>query len=238
MTKRLAVPSSLTICNLFCGFLSISYATQGKLLSAALLIVIASFLDSIDGKVARLIDAPSEFGVQFDSLADVCSFGLAPAVLMLYYFDGLLAVRWLPLAACFLFLLCGALRLARFNTLPQGTDKADFCGLPIPSAAVALAAYVIFSQRVWESTHEPRVAISLCAMLSFLMISHFEYPAFPRFAFRTQRDRVMLAITFGVLSLLVLFTDQAFFPLTLIFALSGPVRWLIGLMAHREAVDI
>ena len=81
MRKRYALPNLVTVCNLLCGFLSIFYATQGRLLPAAWLIVIAGFIDAFDGKIARFIDAPTDFGVQFDSLADVCSFGVAPAVL-------------------------------------------------------------------------------------------------------------------------------------------------------------
>ena len=238
MRKRYAVPSLFTVCNLFCGFLSIYYASHGKLVPAAWLIVIASFLDAFDGKIARLIKAPSHFGVQFDSLADVCSFGVAPAVLMLYYYEGLLTVRWLPVAVCFLFLMCGALRLARFNVQLKGDEKADFIGLPIPAAAVTLAAYVVFAQRIWESTHEPQVATSLCALLSFLMVSPFEYPAFPRFAVRTHQERVRLILALSALVLVVLFTDEAFFPIALAFSVSGAVRWLFHLIADREVADI
>ena len=105
MRKRAAVPSMVTLCNLCCGFLSIAYAIDGKLVPAAWLIVIAGFLDAFDGKLARLIDSPSNFGVQFDSLSDICSFGVAPAVLMFQYLQGLLDAMWKPFAACFLFLL-------------------------------------------------------------------------------------------------------------------------------------
>lgn len=237
MRKRTAVPSLLTVCNLFCGFLSLFYATQGKLLPAALLIVIAGFLDAFDGKVARLINAPTEFGLQFDSLADVCSFGVAPAVLMFHYYDGLLAVRWLPFAVCFLFLVCGALRLARFNTLPQNSEKSDFIGLPIPVAALTLAAYIVFSQRVWSSSHEPQIALSLSAMLSFLMVSNFDYPAFPKFAIGTQKERFRLGLALGGVIPIIFFTDEAFFPIMLIFALSGPVRWLYHQVTDREVAE-
>ncbi len=238
MRKRAAVPSMVTLCNLFCGFLSITYAMDGKLVPAAWLIVIAGFLDAFDGKLARLIDSPSNFGVQFDSLADVCSFGVAPAVLMFHYFQGLLDAVWMPFAACFLFLLCGALRLARFNVELKGDDKEDFVGLPIPSAAATMAAYVVFAERVWQSTREPHVALLLCVVLGLLMISQFGYPAFPRFSIETRRDRWRLAIALAAFIPVALFPDEAFFPIAFAFSISGAVRWLSHLIVQREVADI
>ena len=238
MRKRSVVPSLITVCNLFCGFLSIFYTVQGKLLPAAWLIVIAAFLDAFDGKIARFIDAPSQFGVNFDSLADVCSFGVAPALLMFHYYDNLLSVRWLPFGVCFLFLLCGALRLARFNTQLKGFEKENFSGLPIPSAAVTLASYIVFTQRVWESAHEPHIAISLCAMISFLMVSTFEYQAFPKFQFSTTKDRLKLVCYLVAVLLMVIYTDEVFFPLAFVYAISGAIRWLFNLITDREVADI
>lgn len=238
MRTRSALPSLFTVCNLFCGFLSTFYAMQGRLVPAAWLIVIAGFLDAFDGKIARLINVPSQFGVQFDSLADICSFGVAPAVLMFQYYQNLMVVRWLPFAACFLFLLCGALRLARFNARIKGPEKEDFSGLPVPPAAATLAAYIVFNPHVWESTREPHIAISLCAMLAFLMISPFEYPAFPKFTFGTYEDRMKLILSFVALLLVVFYTEEAFFPIALAFSLSGAARWLFNLITDREVADI
>lgn len=238
MKKRSAVPSLITICSLFCGFFSIFYTIQENLLPAAWLIVIAGFLDAFDGKIARFFDTPSNFGVQFDSLTDICSFGVAPSILMLHYYQDLLDVRWLPLAVCFFFLLCGTLRLARFNANLKGFEKENFSGLPIPAAAGTLAAYIVFTQRVWESAHEPQIAISLCAMLSFLMISTFEYEAFPKFTFGSRRDRLKLTISLVVILLVILYTDEIFFPLALFYSLSGIIRWLFNLLTDREVANI
>ncbi len=238
MRTRSALPSLLTISNLFCGFMSIFYAMNGKLVSAAWLIVIAGLLDAFDGKIARFFEIPSNFGVQFDSVVDVCSFGVAPAVLMLFYYEDLLDNRWLPFFVCFLFLMCGALRLARFNLTAEGLDKLNFTGLPIPTAAGTLAAYIIFSLNAWNSNHEPHVAIGLSVMLSFLMVSSFEYESFPKFTFETKRDRVKLAIALSVVFLVVFFTDELFFPLALGFSLSGAVRWLFIQITGRETVKV
>lgn len=238
MRARSALPSLVTICSLFCGFLSIFYSVNGKLVPAAWLIVIAGFMDAFDGKLARFFDTPSNFGVQFDSIVDICSFGVSPAVLMLHYYANLGTVLWIPFSACFLFLLCGSLRLARFNMELKGFEKGNFTGLPIPSAAGALAAYVVFTQGVWSSEHELRVAISLCAMLSFLMISTFEYAVFPRLSLETTQDRLKLFVLLSVIVIMVFYTDEFFFPLAFGYALSGVVRWLFYLVTDREVADI
>jgi CDP-diacylglycerol--serine O-phosphatidyltransferase len=252
--RKSAIPNLFTISNLACGFVSIHYAANGKLVAAAWLIVIAAFLDAFDGKLARLLDAEAdngEFGLQFDSLADVCSFGVAPGVLMLHYFDPLVNLTWLPLIAAFLFLLSGAYRLARFNTRhaeeaeaevqvdeDEPEMKPDFVGLPIPVAATTLCSFVIFSQRVWESTREPHVGLSLCVLLAILMISPFDYPAFPRFTFETVRDRFRIALSLGAMVVIFSNTEAAFFPVSLAFCLSGAIRWLVHQVTDREVVDL
>jgi len=238
------IPNLFTVSNLACGFLSIHYAANGRLVPAAWLIVIAGFLDAFDGKLARLIDSEAdsgEFGLQFDSLADVCSFGVAPAVMMLHYFDPMINTPWAPLSAAFIFLLSGAFRLARFNTKHEDVEpevKPDFVGLPIPVAAATLCSFVIFSQRVWESTREPTVALSLCVFLAFLMISPFDYPAFPRFTFETVRDKFRIALSLGAMVLVFLFTEAAFFPVAMAFCLSGAVRWLVHHIMGRAVIDL
>jgi CDP-diacylglycerol---serine O-phosphatidyltransferase len=238
MNAKSALPSLFTIGSLFCGFLSIYYAIDGKLLGAGLLIVIAAFLDAFDGKVARYFDTPSNFGVQFDTISDICSFGLAPAVLMLQYFDDLMASRWLPFGVAFFFLMCGALRLARFNSQLKGFEKENFTGLPIPMAACTLSAYIMFSERVWNSTHEPHLAMALCVLLALLMVSTIEYVTFPKLRLETGRDRARLAGLFASVFLMIFFTYEVFFPLPLVLSLSGAARWLFLLITDREIVDL
>ena len=238
MSAKAALPSLFTICSLFCGFLSMYYAVNARFLGAALLIVIAGFLDSCDGKIARYFHTASNFGVQFDSIVDVCSFGVAPALLMLYYLDTLPIMPWLPFAVCFLFLMCGALRLARFNAQLKGFDKAHFSGLPIPTAAGTLAAYILFTERVWESAHEPHIAIALCIVLSFLMISTIEYNAFPRLSIETRRDRICLVGLLCVIALMFFYTYEVFFPLALAISLSGLLRWVYCTITDRAVAGV
>lgn len=238
MNAKSALPSLFTIGSLFCGFLSIYYAIEGKLLGAALLIVIAAFLDAFDGKVARYFDTPSNFGVQFDTISDICSFGLAPALLMMQYFGDLMTSRWLPFGVSFFFLMCGALRLARFNSQVKSFEKENFTGLPIPMAACTLSAYIMFTERVWDSHHEPHLAMGLCVVLALLMVSTIEYVAFPKLTIETTRDRLRLASLLVVVVLMIFNTYEVFFPLTLTIALSGAARWLFLLITDREVADL
>ena len=134
------IPALFTVGNVFCGYLSLDATVHGRFDLAAGLIFLAGFLDSLDGRVARMTGSTSAFGEQLDSLADVLSFGLAPAFLVYHW--GLGAYGRLGLFASFLFLVCGACRLARFNVQLNVVDKRWFVGLPIPAAAGALCGLI------------------------------------------------------------------------------------------------
>jgi CDP-diacylglycerol--serine O-phosphatidyltransferase len=239
MKKREALPNLFTVGNLFCGFLAIYYATEGRLVPAGWLIVIAAFLDAMDGKVARAMKTPSRFGVEFDSLADVCSFGLAPAVLIFNYHCRVCALDdvW-GMSLSFLFLLCGALRLARFNAQQKGFDKKNFSGLPIPSASATLVSFVIFNQKFWEGPKSLEISITLTLLLSFLMVSTIQYDTFPRFAPGSAWNRVKLAYFLIGAVLTVLYAEAVFFPLALIYVMSGLARRAFLAFSHREVADI
>ncbi len=239
MKKREAVPNLFTIGNLFCGFLAIYYAMEGRLVPAGWLIVIAAFLDAMDGKVARAMKMPSRFGVEFDSLADVCSFGLAPAVLIFHYHCRACALDdvW-GVALSFLFLLCGALRLARFNVQLKGSDKKNFSGLPIPSASATLVSFVIFSEKVWEGPRSLEASILLTVLLSFLMVSTVKYDTFPNFAPGSFWNRVKLAYFLIGAVLTVLYAEAVFFPLAIVYVMSGLVRRAFQVFRHRAVTEV
>src|SRR6185437_325860 len=143
MRKIYLVPNFVTTANLFCGFYSIVASIQSDFTIAAWAIVAAGIFDLLDGRIARLAKATSEFGSEYDSMSDLVSFGLAPAILQyqwsLYPFGRL---GWM---VCFIFMMCGALRLARFNVNIEVVPKGHFQGLPIPMAAGILSTLVIFS---------------------------------------------------------------------------------------------
>jgi CDP-diacylglycerol--serine O-phosphatidyltransferase len=192
------LPNLFTVSSIFLGFYALVLctgdATPQQLYQAALAIFFAQFFDAFDGRVARMTKTQSDFGVQLDSLADVISFGAAPALLV--YKWALAPLGFFGLFIAFAFAACGALRLARFNVLAQRGDKGSsrfFVGLPIPLAAGAIVALVIAHYRHFESTTEPhtRVPIALVVLLlSFLMVSTIRY--------RTFKDLHLSAKSLGV----------------------------------------
>ena len=220
------LPSLLTTGNIFCGLLSMILAFEARYTEAALAIFVAMVMDVLDGRVARLTKTTTQFGVEFDSLADVVSFGVAPGLLLYAWALGPLGrVGWL---AAFLFVICGALRLARFNVLTGVTDRRYFVGLPIPAAAGCIAATVILiGER--EFNRWELVALTVTTyLLALLMVSTFRYYAFKDFDFARRRPfRILLLLVLGLL--IVASHPQLFlFLLFSVYALSGPGRRLVS----------
>ena len=208
-----AFPTVFTMGNLLCGFLSLYYILTGHVISAAWLIILAWFLDGFDGKVARFTGATSRFGVELDSLADLCSFGLAPAFLMVQTQLHVLGAWGIVLG--FLFVTCGAIRLARFNVQIEDFDKEYFTGLPIPAAAVTIASYFLFSREVWLPLRNPSFSVGLVITLSVLMVSTLEYDAL-RFSLDSWWGRCKLVILLGGALTVALFPSEGLFPLNIL----------------------
>lgn len=176
------LPNLMTTASLCAGFMGMIMAMEGRYEMSALAILISCVLDGLDGKIARLTRSASEFGVQYDSLADVVAFGVTPAFL---------AYNWLlkdfgrlGLMACFLFIACGALRLARFNIQTKVVSKKFFVGLPIPAAGCTLATLVYFSAYLPASVVEsvlPMATLIMVYGLSFLMVSKVRYASFKEY---------------------------------------------------------
>src|SRR5216117_3819644 len=225
------LPSLLTTGNLFCGFLALLLTVHGRYQDAAISIFVAMVLDLLDGRVARLMKATSQFGVEYDSLADVVSFGVAPAFL-LYSF----ALRDLGRPAwfaAFLFVICGALRLARFNVITGATDKRYFIGLPIPAGAAVACSLVILLQGE-ELARWMRVGVAVVTYLvSLLMVSTFRYWSFKEFDWAKRPPLHTLLIV--VLAGMIVATKHEVFLFVVFggYAVSGPVRRLI--VGHTPA---
>ena len=228
---------------MFCGVSAIFYCIDGfnTVISdpgrAAWLLIAAALLDGIDGKVARISQGTSRFGVELDSLADVISFGVAPMVLV-YTLKPFGDLTWVP---CMLFLMCGAIRLARFNVMThrrvsdlgesRGYDKEDFLGLPIPVAALAVAAYVIFCWDRWEELHMEGPFMGLVVLLSVLMVSTVPYQTLPSLAFRSVRSILKLMIWFGAVMAVVIDPNYKH-PLSLTSCIRGTPDYMLSVPAE------
>jgi len=187
------LPSLFTIANLFCGWACVVHAMRGDLTTAAPFIGIAIVLDMLDGRIARMTGTTSDFGVQLDSLADLISFGMAPAVLAFQW--GLVPLGRLGWAIGFIFVTAAALRLARFN-IQTLTDKRYFVGMPSPSAAAVPAATVFYFPEGMQTYQSALGALAVVLVPALLMVSTIRYRSFKTFDLgikRSYRGLILLA---------------------------------------------
>ena len=230
------LPTLFTVGNLFCGYLSIWCSIRGTFETAAVLIIAAGILDGLDGRVARLTHSTSKFGEEYDSLADVVSFGVAPAVLA--YSWGLADFHRLGWMASFLFVVCGSMRLARFNIQTHAADKRYFVGLPIPMAAFVIASIVLATperlvSRVWMGG-----LLALTIVLSYLMISTIRYRSFKDLDLKRRRPAWILPAIALFFAVVAYQPEIALAALVLIFVLSGPFGKFVGLFRRREPTSV
>jgi CDP-diacylglycerol--serine O-phosphatidyltransferase len=222
------LPSLFTVGNLFLGYLAIGEVVRGPLHfeNAALFILGAALLDALDGLVARATGSETPFGFQLDSLADLISFGTAPAILI--YSWELASLPRLGGALAFVYLVCGAVRLARFNTQAGSVDRRWFVGLPIPLPAITVASLVWCWPEGLPLSWMTMPVAGLVGILGFLMISAFRYRSLKGVDLRRSRPRVIVVL--AALVLAVLFLDPPRFLLlgSLLYALSGPALRLWG----------
>lgn len=219
------IPSLFTAGNIMCGFFSIVSTFSGQYVQAALFIIFAHILDGVDGYVARLTKTTSQFGIEFDSLADVVSFGVAPAVLV--YFWALVPWgNWGWLAAC-TYVVCGALRLSRFNVQAGTSAKGHFIGLPIPAAAQMITS-TIFLYYYLGGEGAPNKQVTLLLViygLAVLMVSGFPYFS-PKNTDLRKRFPIWILVFGIILIKVIVMTPQVmFFSLVLLYTLSGPLLW-------------
>lgn len=232
-TGAVVLPSIFTIANMAFGFFAILLASEGKFVQSAWFIVVSYVMDMLDGRVARLVHGESSFGVEIDSLSDWISFGIAPAYLMYKLVLKDYGMWGYPVS--FLYVLCGALRLARYNVKSHfgGSDKDYFQGLPIPGAAGVMISFVLaYMQFEGEGgtrsipqvmSQMPIVLASMpfiVVTLALLMVSNAPYAAFKGDMVRLNSIKGILLVT-AVLSLIVAYPQDALFVFFSIYALSG-----------------
>lgn len=231
------IPSLFTVANIFCGFLSIVASSRGQFERASILILIAIFADVLDGRIARLTGTVTQFGEEFDSLADVTSFGVAPALLAFQW--GLWEVPRVGMAVAFLFLVAGSIRLARFST--TDSDSLDFIGLPIPAGAGSIAMLVLTSPSPVTHPAFIPVVVAFVLGLSLLMVSNLPYPSFKGVNLRKKWPAPTLFLIALAFSLITL-TPHFLSVFAAIYIISAPVTVLTRKVRHkpdaaREAVS-
>ncbi|MDH5547362.1 MAG: CDP-diacylglycerol--serine O-phosphatidyltransferase [Gammaproteobacteria bacterium] len=226
------LPNLFTTGCLFGGFFAIIYAIKGEFAIAASAIFVAMVLDGLDGRVARMTNTQSEFGVQYDSLADMVSFGLAPGLVMyLWALQDLGKLGWL---GAFIFTAGAALRLARFNTQAASSDKRFFQGLPSPSAAALVAGAVWVGADYGISGSEvPFLSWVITVLGGVLMVSNFRYYSFKEFDVRGRVPFVTMLLVVLVFVFVSLGPPQVLFLIFLAFVFSGPVMTMILLRKKR-----
>ena len=230
------LPSILTTFGMFAGFYSIIASINGDFTLAAISIMVAMLWDALDGRVARLTNTQSDFGAQYDSLADLVSFGVAPALLVYEWsLSDLGRIGWL---AAFIFLACAALRLARFNTQVGISDKRYFQGFPSPAAAGVIASMIWL--KFWKFEYfdfgivslSYYIGVGITIVCALLMVSNVRYYSFKELDSKKASFRFLLAI---VLSFIVLLSKPNIFLFTgfFVYMLSGPFITIVGLNKKR-----
>jgi CDP-diacylglycerol--serine O-phosphatidyltransferase len=230
------LPYLFTSSSLFCGFFAIISSIQGRYEAAAIAIIIAAIFDGLDGRIARFTKTSSLFGVEYDSLSDLVSFGVAPAILaFLWALKPFGRLGWL---AAFMYVICGALRLARFNVEKSSEQTSYFKGLPIPAAACFLASIVLYESSIngfSESRHI--ISIVIIYVLSFLMVSSIRYMSFKEFNIRNQKPFNVLVAIILVFIVIAYKPNVLLFLIMLLYTLSGPVIFLYPFRVKRYRVD-
>jgi len=233
------LPNMVTTAGLFSGFYSIVAAMNGRFEAAAIAIFIAMVMDGLDGRVARLTNTQSDFGVQYDSLSDMVCFGLAPA-LVIYEWSlrYMVSVGWAKLGwlAAFIYAASAALRLARFNAQVATAEKSYFRGLPSPSAAGVLAGLV------WAATDfglegEALVylAFVLTVSMGLLMVSNIRYYSFKEFGFKNRVSFVAILVVVLVYAFASIDPPKVLFLGFLVYSIFGIIYTLVGIRNRRKA---
>ena len=220
------LPNILTAANLFCGFYAMLASMQGSYELASVVLVFAMVLDSLDGRIARMTNTMSKFGAEFDSLADLVTFGVAPAILA-YSWSLSIYGKWGWLVA-FLFVVCGALRLARFNIQIGIIESRVFNGLPIPGAASVIATGImVYFYWGGEGKYHNIPILLATATLALLMVSNVKYYSFKDLNFFSRKPFMSFVLIVVILIIVAAEPQITLFTFAVGYSLSGPVWWLI-----------
>lgn len=226
------LPSLMTLGNMFCGYACIVYAMRGEYETAAPFIGIAMVLDTLDGRIARMTGTTSEFGLQFDSLADVISFGIAPAILTFSW--GLTSLgRW-GWAAGFIYVTAAAMRLARFNIQTGSVDKKYFVGMPSPAAATVPASTIYAYPAGFQHPIGAIPVVALVLVPAFLMVSTIKFRSFKTFDLQARRSYTVLIAVALLIAFIFAHPALALVTLSYGYLLSAFSEMIAAKIRHRR----
>ncbi len=226
------LPNLVTTAALFSGFFAILAAMNGQFEKACIAVFVAMILDGLDGRVARWTNTSSEFGEQYDSLSDLISFGLAPALVtyqwaLIYMRD--VSISWGKLGwmAAFIYVACAALRLARFNSQIHVVDKRYFIGLPSPASAAIVAGMVwMLHDLEFEGANMQIPAVIMTVTAGLLMVSNIKYHSFKDFDLKSKVPHLAILVVIIIFALVQVAPPIVLFLVFFVYALSGPINWL------------
>lgn len=231
------LPNSLTLCGMFCGFFAILASFKGNYIHAAWAILIANIFDGLDGWVARLTNSTTKFGVELDSLSDLVAFGVAPAILI--YSWGLQSFGRFGIGAAFLYVICGALRLARYNVQMGTTESKAFTGLPIPGAGTVMASLVLFHSQVWGSTIEKNyIVIFIPFLLAVLMVTTLKFHGLKELDFKKRKPFWLLVAIGTALVMIIMYPEIVIFLFATIYVLWGIMEGTYIIHKKRKYKEI
>ena len=225
------LPNIFTAMNIGCGFVAIMLSIDSNFYYACMFILLGAIFDSVDGRVARLTGTSSAFGEQFDSMSDLISFGVAPAII--FYNRFLNDSGRLGMVVAFLYLLCGALRLARFNANISKVESNYFQGLPIPGAAIAVLSFILVSLEYPEFFVNRFIAMPYIIFYSLLMISNVPFPSFKGSPWVRSNRKKVLFIVFIMASSLFVYEEVMVPVIISLYVLSS----ILYVILHKEEFD-
>lgn len=229
------LPNIFTAMNIGCGFIAIMQSINGDFYKACMFIFLGAIFDSVDGRVARLTGTSSAFGEQFDSLSDLISFGIAPAII--FYNRFLIEYNRPGMIIAFLFLLCGALRLARFNANLSKVKSDYFQGIPIPGAALAVLSFILVSLEFPQLTSMPYISMPYIIFYSLLMISNIPFPSFKNSEWVRKNRKKVLFIIFLIISSLFIY-EQLMIPVIIsIYVIASLIHALLNRKKFKGIFD-
>ncbi|MDR1614906.1 MAG: CDP-diacylglycerol--serine O-phosphatidyltransferase [Campylobacteraceae bacterium] len=220
------LPNLFTAASTFLGIASIVAASQEYFNKAAVYIILSLIFDGLDGRVARLTKTTSKFGVEFDSLADVIAFGVAPA--MFFYFSAGHHYGRVGVLFAAIYVVFGAIRLARFNVMSPSSEPSVFIGLPIPTAAVLVTMWGLMFQKYEILKNFEYLLLALQALASFLMVSNIRYPSFKKINLRKSSIIKVLTFLIVIFSMIYLYPVQSFTVFVTIYVLYGLIRIVVN----------